>query len=418
MLLQKSAAGSFNLYMEMAPYLTLGLLFVGLLSVTVNRQILIKYTGVENLRSMFIASGLGVPLPLCSCGVMPTAVYMAQNGASRGAVISFLISTPQTGIDSIIASWGMLGPFFSVFRPLAAFFMGITGGSFVSYFSRQQINGKISARENIAADIQENSVIQKIRKAFNYAFSEFLDDIAVNFIIGIFISAIIYLLIPDDYFAGLGITSGLPGMLIMILVGLPMYVCATGSIPIALILMTKGFSPGAAFVFLTVGPVTNAASIAVLFKALGKKTTVLYILAVTVLAVFSGLLFDLLYNFFGIPAKDLHIHNSGNSILQKLAALFLGICLAASLLRKFIFPVFFRKKLSGSGEKTITVFISGMTCNHCLRNVEQAIKSVPGVEDVKADLSSASACIRGENVDRNALAEKIRAAGYSLAVNR
>ena len=116
---------------EFSPYLILGCFISGVLSIFLTVEIVQKYLGKKSISSVFIASFLGVPLPLCSCGVIPVSAYLSKHGASKGAVTSFLISTPQTGVDSIFITYGMLGPVFAIYRPIVAFISGILGGSFV-----------------------------------------------------------------------------------------------------------------------------------------------------------------------------------------------------------------------------------------------------------------------------------------------
>lgn len=278
-----------DMFLEMAPYLLLGLFFVGILHLFFTKELIVRHVGANNFSSVLKAALLGVPLPLCSCGVIPSAVFMAKNGASRGAVISFLISTPQTGIDSIIATYGMLGWVFAIFRPIAAFIMGIIGGisalifikdDRVSMTTQKLAIERINSTDGIdddgcglpEIDHKKLTIKQKARTMFRYSFVEFLDDISGQFFVGLIISGLIAYFIPAEFFANTSISNGLPGMLLMILIGIPMYVCATASIPIAVTLMMKGFSPGVAFAFLAAGPATNAASLSILIKALGKKT--------------------------------------------------------------------------------------------------------------------------------------------------
>ncbi len=227
--------------------------------------------------------------------------------ASKGAVVSFLISTPQTGIDSILATYGLLGPIFTIFRPLVAFFSGILGGILTILLTKRdnlEFNIIEKEKENACTSNSCNCNSQKSEnkfiKFYNYAFKEFLDDIAIEILIGIFLAGLISFIIPDDFFIKYNISNGLPAMLLMIIIGLPMYICATASIPIALSLMLKGISPGAAFVFLAVGPVTNAAAISVLLKILGKKIILIYIFASSVLAIIFGYLLDYIFIKFNV----------------------------------------------------------------------------------------------------------------------
>ncbi len=189
--------------------------------------------------------------------------------------MSFLISTPQTGVDSIVATYGMLGPFFAVFRPAAALLTGMWGGLLSLVFDKSEDKkAKTFEIEDVKTD---EGFKAKLRKFKNYAFIEFVDDIASQFVVGLILAGLISYLIPDNFFSGSFLADGLPGMLFMIIIGIPLYICSTSSIPIAVALIAKGISPGAAYVFLIAGPATNAASLAVLLKVLGRKQTFIYL---------------------------------------------------------------------------------------------------------------------------------------------
>ncbi|MDA3900421.1 MAG: SO_0444 family Cu/Zn efflux transporter [Spirochaetes bacterium] len=284
--------------LDISPYMVLGLIFVGLLHVFVSKEYVARHIGHPGVFSAIKATLLGVPLPLCSCGVIPTAVYFTRSGASKGAVIAFLISTPQTGVDSIIATYGMLGPVFAVFRPLAAFVSGIFGGIIASFGDKEKLvtvqkmdSLDIACTSDTCDTVAPNS---KVRQFYNYAFVEFLDDIVLQFILGVIIAALISYFIPGDFFLRYGLATGISGMVMMIIIGIPMYVCATASIPIALALISKGVSPGAVFVFLAVGPMTNAASLTVLYRVLKTRMMAIYLGSGVLFAVIFGYLLDLI----------------------------------------------------------------------------------------------------------------------------
>ncbi|MFN3270763.1 MAG: permease, partial [Candidatus Kapaibacteriota bacterium] len=291
------------LFLEMSPYLLLGISFVAILDLFVSKSFIAKQVSRNNLGSIVKTAVFGIPLPLCSCGVVPTSVYLEKSGASKPSVVSFLISTPQTGIDSIVATYGMLGPIFAIFRPLAAFVMGIIGG-IVTMFFQNSFHNKDRVKDNFQFDeielIKDGNFLNRAKKSLRYAFVEFVDDISTQFLVGLIIAGAIAYFVPDDFFASyLGNNKAL-GLLAIILFAIPMYVCATASIPIAVSLMMKGFSPGIAYVFLVAGPVTNAASIVILAKVLGKKLIIIYILTVIILAILFGLLLDWIFIITGI----------------------------------------------------------------------------------------------------------------------
>jgi len=407
----------FNTYIEIAPYLFIGLFFAGLLHVVFKKDFVAKHLGKDNFLATVKASILGVPLPLCSCGVIPTALYLRRQKASKGSTLSFLISTPQTGVDSVIATYGMMGPVFAVFRPLAAFVMGITGGAVTNLLTKND-EDKVEETKNVCTDCVADKAVpenfwQKIWSGVVYAFKEFLDDISLQLIVGVILAGIISFAIPDNFFEQFG-GNGIVGMLIMIAFGIPLYVCATASIPIAVSLMMKGISPGAAFVFLVVGPATNAATIALIGNALGKKMVAIYLSVISLFAIGFGFLLNWI---FGMLEREAHLtmmhHEHGIPWYMNVLMIVFSIFLIASIYRK-VFP---KKKIEvetmevNMGRQIFD--IEGMTCNHCVMNVTNAIESVENVEKVEVSLSNKNAIVEG-NFDANKVKEAIEKAGYKV----
>ena len=412
------------LFLEMAPYIMLGLLFVGILSLFFKKDMIIKHIGRNDFSSIFKAALFGVPLPLCSCGVVPTSVYLSKSGASKSSVISFLISTPQTGIDSIIATYGMMGWLFAIFRPIVALIMGIIGGIVIKFVNVAKIDNKKDTDINfnkISSFHESDSTKTPIRKvliAGNYAFGEFLDDISAQFVVGLIIAGILSYIIPDDFFAGIGLNQGILGMLIMIIVGIPMYVCATASIPIAITLMMKGFSPGLAFVFLVTGPATNAASISILFNVLGKKVTTVYLAVIIISAIIFGYILDGLFHFFMIEPmqylKHIHSHDSMLSMDFKIViSLIFLILLLLSFYRKYFVNLISKKGEVMEKEQKTKILIEGMTCNHCVMNVKRAAMSVAGIKNVEVDLNEKAAFVEG-SFDFKSFRKAIEDIGYHV----
>ncbi len=361
-----------DLFVDMSFYIVIGLIFTGLLHAYIKKETILRHIGKDTAGSVVKASVIGVPLPLCSCGVVPTAMYLGKSGASKGSVVSFLTSTPQTGVDSIIATYGMLGPLFAVYRAVAAFVSGIISGIITNAFCKNdKINytqGKTScgcsgdegaeiaqssccsgdAHSNQAScncssageqlETEKPSHLKRLRSAFTYGFGEFLDEIAFHFVIGLLIAALISTLLPADTFSNF--SNPLITMLIMVVVGIPMYICSTASIPIAISLMLKGISPGAAFVFLFAGPITNIASLLVLSKTLGKKVTAIYLIVASLCAIGFGLLLDAIINSFGsigIYAPDIHAeHEHAMPTYMIVIAVIFGVLVLRSVIKSFM----------------------------------------------------------------------------------
>jgi len=275
---------------EMSPYLLFGFLVAGILSVLISQRVVERHLGGKGIWPLVKASLFGIPLPLCSCGVIPVSMSLHKHGASKGAVISFLLSTPQTGVDSILVTLSLLGPLFAVFRPLAAFVTGIIGGALVNVSAENRKDKAQPPKERTEQCCGGNQG-KKIVRGLKYGFVTLPRDIGKAMLAGLIIAAVISALVPDGYFAE-KLGTGIFAMVVMMFLGIPVYVCATASVPVAAALILKGLTPGAAIVFLMTGPATNAASFVTIWKTLGSKTAIAYLLTVAGCALLSGILLD------------------------------------------------------------------------------------------------------------------------------
>lgn len=277
---------------EMSPYLLFGFFVAGLLSVLVSQQLVEKHLGGRGLWPLLKASIFGVPLPLCSCGVIPVSMSLHKHGASKGSTIAFLLSTPQTGVDSIFVTLSLLGPVFAVYRPVAALITGLLGGGLVDAFEKAR-KVQQSPAEKCTDECCSNEKKSKVVKGLKYGFVTLPRDIGKAMLLGLVIAAFISALVPDGYFAE-KLGTGILAMIVMMFLGIPVYVCATASVPVAAALILKGLTPGAALVFLMTGPATNAASFITIWKSLGRATAVIYLTTVAGCALLGGILLDLL----------------------------------------------------------------------------------------------------------------------------
>lgn len=288
-----------HLINEMSPYLLLGFLIAGLMHAFVPGQYYSRYLSKSNFRSVLNAALLGIPLPLCSCGVIPTAISLRNEGASKGAVVSFLIATPQTGVDSIIATYSLMGLPFAIIRPLVALVTALFGGQIVNSVDHEPSHPDNShAHENTChchhAEVHPGmSLARKLKVALQYAFVDMVEDIGKWLVVGLVVAALITVLVPDEFFAVFAGNTWL-SILLVLVISVPMYICATGSIPIAVALMLKGLTPGAALVLLMAGPAANMASIIVIRQRLGQKTLLAYLAAIVGGAILSGIAIDYL----------------------------------------------------------------------------------------------------------------------------
>ncbi len=290
--------------LEMSPYLLFGFFMAGLLSVLISPRLVERHLGGRGLWSVVKASLFGVPLPLCSCSVIPVTMSLRKHGASKASAISFLLSTPQTGVDSILVTYSLLGPVFAIFRPLAAFVTGIIGGALVNIFASSSPDAagpETKCEDECCSTLHKTG---RIVRMFRYGFVTLPRDIGRAMLLGLVVAAFISALVPDGYFAE-KLGTGFLAMVVMMLLGIPIYVCATASVPVAAALILKGLTPGAVLVFLMTGPATNAASFVTIWKVLGGATAVTYLLTVAGCALLSGMLLD--YIISGVaPAHATH----------------------------------------------------------------------------------------------------------------
>lgn len=280
-----------NTMAEMSPYLLFGFLMAGLLSVWISQRLVERHLGGRGIWPLAKASLFGIPLPLCSCSVIPVSMSLYKHGASKGSTISFLLSTPQTGVDSIFVTFSLLGPVFAVFRPLAALVTGIVGGTLVDLFAADTPKNNTEVPK-CSDECCRASQHGKLVRALKYGFVTLPRDIGKPMLVGLVIAAVISAVVPEGFFAE-KLGQGIFAMVVMMFVGIPIYVCATASAPVAAALILKGLTPGAALVFLMTGPATNAAGLVTIWKALGKRAALAYLLAVAGCALLGGIVLDL-----------------------------------------------------------------------------------------------------------------------------
>ncbi len=397
-----------DLLNEMSPYLLLGFLFAGILHEFVPQTIYRKNLSKGNFRSVLLAALFGIPLPLCSCGVLPTAMSLRREGVSKGATVSFLISTPQTGVDSIIATASLMGIPFALIRPIVAFITSITGGCLVNEFCKEQPS---HTQQYIDENRAGKSFREKAVGALKYAYIDMLQDIGKWIVIGLFVAAIITVFVPNGFFTAYSDTP-IVSMIIVLLFSAPMYLCATGSIPIAVALMLKGLSPGAALVLLMAGPATNAAAILVINKVLGRKTLVIYLFTIIAAAMGFGLVIDYLLpqEWFVTPTLSSMASTAGCCATHSTAWWKWGSSILFAILLVAAFTTKYNKQKNNIAMKK-AFKIKGMMCNHCKNNVEKNITKIDGVTAVEVDLEQGIAHVDGD-FDVEKVIETINNLGY------
>ena len=403
-----------SICLEMAPYLLLGFLFSGIISVFIDDSLVYKQIGQKKFSSVLKSTLMGIPLPLCSCGVIPVAATLKDYGASKGATTSFLVSTPQTGLDSIFLTYGMLGPVFAIFRPVAAFISGLFCGLIVNGIDEEE---HIHYRSNGKIKKNDSSFMERLTSGLKYGFLTLPKDIVVPLFQGLVIAACIGFFVPPDFIASYVSANALLEYFVMLLVSLPLYVCATASIPIALVLYSKGISAGAIFVFLMAGPATNASSIAIIGNIMGKKILYIYMVLIACSAVFFGVVFDL---FFMINDNVLsqhnhqHIHENAIYIFFTISFGFIMANAYYSKIRKNNSNIEILESQNSNHTESLDLVVSGMTCSHCKESVESSIKSINSNVETSIDLSSGKVHIKGINLDELAIKEKIEGRGFTV----
>ena len=393
----------------MAPYLLFGFLAAGILSQLISPPVVERHLGGKGVGPVAKASILGVPLPLCSCGVIPVAASLRRHGASRGATAAFLLSTPQTGVDSILVTFSLLGPVFAVFRPLAALVTGLVGGIAVSLFAGERSEGGASPRPREESS-PSSAGSRTLWRALAYGFVTLPRDIGRALLVGLFLAGVISALVPPHYFAGL-LGSGIGPMFVMMVVGIPVYVCATASVPVAATLIAKGISPGAALVFLITGPATNAATIATVYKVLGKRTAAIYLAVVGVCALASGVLLNAFFAATGSSAV-VPLGPMRQGLFHAASAIVLLLVLAAAVVPRRRKEIHMAKPQDGANR--IDLAIGGMTCSHCAQNVRRALLECQGVESADVDLDAGRAVVTGKAFDVQSLSQAVEALGYHV----
>lgn len=352
--------------LQMAPWLLFGFLMAGLVSVLFSPGTVMRLFGRERgWRAILTAVVIGVPLPLCSCGVLPVAAGLRKQGAGRGAVAAFLVATPQVGVDSIIATGGMMGWFFAITRPVSAILTGLVGGTLVDRFTR---DASSAFTPDAAAPTAKKSLPGSLAAIIRYAFLTLARSIARPLLLGLTLSALITLFVPEDFFlSGLASTDWV-AMPVMLVIGLPMYICSTASIPVALALIGKGLSPGAALVFLIVGPALNAASLTTLFKILGRTGALIHLTVVAGGALLSGIALNAINSFHSVLPANLcagaacHTAEGATPPFAALCAVFLLALIAWHITAPFFTP---KKKSCCSAPKDDPPKKSGGCCGHC-----------------------------------------------------
>lgn len=435
-----------RLVCEMSPFLLLGFLLAGVMHAFIPVSLYGRYFAAPGMRSVAWAALFGIPLPLCSCGVLPAAMSLRREGAGRGATVSFLIATPQTGIDSIVATYSMMGLPFAIVRPLAALVTALFGGCLTDAFeSKRSVaatdrsydkkplgaagGGKMEGgdkRGDKRGETHENNhdgcrrnrfdrFFVKLMEALRYAYVDMMESVGKWLVVGLVVAGVLTVAVPDSCFE-LFSDNSLMSMLLVLCLSVPMYLCATGSIPIAVALMMKGLPPGAALVMLMAGPACSVASVLLVGKILGRRTLAVYLFSIVLGAMTFGLAVDHLMprSWFvsDLTSPDLCCHE-GVSVFGIMSALLLALLLvnalvwrrfAGRLRRGMVYSSTSPALVDGNPERAgagsdvqgQTFVVGGMSCSHCCRSVVGVVRTVEGVTAVSVDLDGGELKVVGD----------------------
>lgn len=450
-----------RLVCEMSPFLLLGFLLAGVMHAFIPVSLYGRCFAAPGMRSVVWAALFGIPLPLCSCGVLPAAMSLRREGAGRGATVSFLIATPQTGIDSIVATYSMMGLPFAIVRPLAALVTALLGGCLTDAAGSKRSasatdrsydekplgaagGGKMGDGEKRGETHENNHdgcrrkrferFFAGLMEALRYAYVDMMESVGKWLVVGLVVAGVLTVAVPDSCFE-LFSDNSLMSMLLVLCLSVPMYLCATGSIPIAVALMMKGLTPGAALVMLMAGPACSVASVLLVGKILGRRTLAVYLFSIVLGAMTFGLAVDHLMprSWFvsDLTSPDWCCHE-GVGLLGMMSALLLALLLvnalvwrrfAGRLRRGVVYSSTSPALVDGSPERDgagpdvqgQTFVVGGMSCSHCCQSVVGVVRTVEGVTAVSVDLDGGELRVEGD-FSASAVCQAVEEIGFTCTL--
>lgn len=394
-----------GILIELSPYLLLGFVIAGIFRSIFSPDFIVKRIGRPGLRSSFWGSLFGVPLPLCSCSVVPTGLSLHQQGASRGATVSFLTSTPQTGVDNFTINFSFFGLPMAIYMALTALLSGLTGGAIVDTWVKRDGAAAVEKLPGVKR-------IQSFKEFVHYSFVEMVASLRNWLMIGIAVAALINMFLPTNLMEVFG-GNNMVAYLTILVIALPMYVCSSGSIPIAAALIHKGFPPGAAIVFLLAGPATNAATIGLLWKVLGRRETAVYVGNIIVASLVMALVFDTFFQGYQIP-MSFHSadHMSHVSLIAVASAVGVILLVIYTYLERYLVP---RHDLTHTHE--LRLQIDGVHCNNCVGRITSGLRSIDGVKAVDLTLDGSCVVHAAHGTAQSQIESTIQKLGYSIKAN-
>ena len=388
-----------NFFLIVSPWLILGLFIAGLIHSFIGEEFIRTHLGGPGFLPVLKSTLFGMPLPVCSCSVIPIAAGLRKDGASKASTMSFLVSTPTTGIDSIFVTYAFMGGVFAIARPLSALFAGLLIGMLI-YITEKNSNPPLVQTYKHGKH-PNLSLIVRLKSTFIYGFKVLPQDMSRTLLLGIVVGGILSAVIPVD-FAKEYLSNPLIAYPLMIAISIPIYVCAVGSVPIAAALLIKGLMPGAALAFLIAGPATNTITMGFVANKLGKRVLVFYLGGIVIVAIVSGMIIDAVLP--GITGKQIVVHGRHLPYLIQV--------IATIILLGVLFINLSHKKYKGV-KMDYEFHVPDISCKHCQMTIEQAVKKVPGVKKIEVSIDEKLVRVDGK-IDKEAVVKQIENAGYSV----
>jgi uncharacterized membrane protein YraQ (UPF0718 family)/copper chaperone CopZ len=397
--MQPLLEATWGILLALAPWLLLGMAIAGLLHALLPPDFVRRH--LRGRAGVLRAVALGVPLPLCSCGVIPAGLGLKKDGASSGAAVGFLISTPQTGVDSILVSSSFLGWPFALFKVLSAAVTGLVGGWLTDRLStgEDEVEREAASRPGARRPTLRDSVSHAL---------DILRTIWPWIVFGVLVSAAIEVFVPDGFFTGLAAYGTVVPLLAALAISLPLYVCATASVPIAAALVAGGMPAGAALVFLMAGPATNLATMGAIQRGLGGRALAVYLATIILGSAGAGLVFDFVLDAEAVPVPTAHEHTTWWAAAAALLLCGLIAWLALEELRLRA-----RRLWARRDRRSIEVGVSGMTCGGCASKLERALCSEDGVTSAVVSLDAGTVVVQGA-VDERRVRSVVEHAGFQV----
>jgi len=404
-----------SLTAQMAPFLLLGFLLAGVTHAFFPREWIKTHLSGNGFMQSLKASFFGVPLPVCSCGIIPLAKELKKSGASNPGVASFLASTPQTGVDSIAATVGLMGWPFAIIRVVVAFVSGIFTGTLIG-IADHSLN---TPGNNTAAPAAANPKNRSITGILRYSLIELPADIRGSLTMGLLIAALISLVLPDYSSVSSEQSVGLTYLGVMAL-AIPLYVCSTGSIPIAIALITSGLTPGAALIFLIAGPATNIVTIVTMGDIIGWRNTVLYLLSVIGIAWLSAGLVDSTLLSIDLTQNLAHIHDHGISSFQWLCVVILVGSLFYQKVKLSLLRItkIIKHRDSDLQWNRYELDVDGIGCKKCAAKVTGILESLDSHRAVEVDVENGKVKYEANELKQDLITEKLSVEGYRVKAGR